>query len=302
MQHDLFFKAIQTDIYKAFSPHEPQATFLRDAWESPLGTGLSMILEGGEVIEKAGINFSQVSGTALPQSASARHPEWQDCPFKAVGVSAVLHPRNPYVPTSHFNVRLLTVEPLDHPVHSWVGGGFDLTPYYGFKEDCILWHEEAKRACDPFGTNLYAEFKMGCDRYFYLKHRKEARGIGGLFFDDQHEWDKKTALTFLRKVADAYISAYATILERRKNYSFGKRERDFQAYRRGRYVEFNLLYDRGTLFGLQSGGRAESILMSLPPLVKWRYDWHPEPGSPEENLYTDFLPPRDWIKASTTAT
>ncbi len=293
MSHD-FFKTIQRDIYSAFQMHEPKAQFFLDEWTSALGSGVSAVIQEGDVLEKGGVNFSQVKGAALPKAASERHPELAGHPFTAMGVSVVIHPRNPYVPTSHFNVRLLEVELPDRK-HWWVGGGFDLTPYYGFEEDCILWHQTAKDACDPFGANIYPEFKQWCDDYFHLKHRKEARGIGGLFFDDWNALSQEDSLKFLRSVTDAYIKAYTTIVAKRKNHPFSEQERSFQAYRHGRYVEFNLVYDRGTLFGLQSGGRTESILMSLPRHVEWRYDWQPEKGSPEEKLYTDFLPVRDWV-------
>lgn len=290
----LFFKKIHTDIYTAFGEHEPQSEFYFDKWHSMLGAGVSGVIEGGEILEKGGVNFSQVRGKALPQSATERNPELRGCPFTAIGVSVVIHPRNPYVPTSHFNVRLIEVELPDRPPHWWIGGGFDLTPYYGFEEDCILWHQSAQNACKPFGQEVYPKFKKYCDEYFYLKHRQEARGIGGIFFDDWNALSFDNSLMFLRKVADAYIEAYSLILAKRKNHPYTEQERHFQAYRRGRYVEFNLIYDRGTLFGLQSGGRTESILISLPPLVEWRYNWQPEPGSPEAKLYSDFLPLRDW--------
>lgn len=286
-----FFETVQKEICAAIQAEEAKVQFLFDPWEkADLGRGLSAVLEGGSVIEKGGINFSQVSGKALPSSATARNPDLANQAFRATGVSVVIHPRNPYAPTSHFNVRMIEVGE-----HWWVGGGFDLTPYYGFKEDCVLWHQCAKRACDQHNMGFYPEFKAHCDRYFFLTHRNEARGIGGLFFDDLQFPTKEAALAFLRSVTEAYIEAYTTILARRKDLPFGERERNFQAYRRGRYVEFNLIYDRGTLFGLQSKGRTESILMSLPPQVEWRYNWQPEPGSPEAQLYEAFLPAQDWI-------
>ncbi len=286
-----FFETVQQNICVRIQAEEPQLKFLLDSWKkSDLGQGVSAVLEGGTVIEKGGVNFSHVSGKALPGSATARNPQWASQPFQATGVSVVIHPRNPYAPTSHFNVRMIEVGD-----HWWVGGGFDLTPYYGFSEDCILWHHCAKRACDQHHLDFYPQFKAACDTYFFLPHRNEARGIGGIFFDDLVFATQEAALAFLQSVTEAYIEAYTTILQRRKGLSFGERERAFQAYRRGRYVEFNLIYDRGTLFGLQSQGRTESILMSLPPHVEWRYHWQPEPGSPEALLYEDFLPARDWI-------
>ncbi len=286
-----FFQALQRDIYTAFGAEEPKACFLPDSWQREgLGQGVSMVLEGGAVLEKAGVNYSEVKGASLPSSATTKRPELAATPFAATGVSVVIHPQNPYVPTSHFNVRLIEVGPV-----WWVGGGFDLTPYYAFEEDCQLWHQLAKAACDPFDPQFYARFKKDCDAYFYLKHRKEARGIGGIFFDDLTELPREKALQFLRSVTDAYIQAYTRIIARRKNIAYGERERHFQAFRRGRYVEFNLIYDRGTLFGLQSGGRAESILMSLPPLVEWHYQDPVVSGSPEAELAERFLVPRDWV-------
>lgn len=286
-----FFETVQKEICTSIQAEEPKLKFLLDPWEKEgLGQGVSAVLEGGAVIEKGGVNFSQVSGKALPESATARNPEWANQPFRATGVSVVIHPRNPYAPTSHFNVRMIEVGE-----HWWVGGGFDLTPYYGFKEDCVLWHQCAKRACDHHNSGFYPQFKAACDTYFFLKHRSEARGIGGIFFDDLVFATKEAALAFLTSVTEAYLEAYTTILQRRKGLSFGERERAFQAYRRGRYVEFNLIYDRGTLFGLQSQGRTESILMSLPPQVEWHYNWQPEPDSPEAQLYAEFLPAKAWI-------
>ena len=270
--------------------------FREDAWERPEGGGgRTRVMEDGAVFEKAGVNFSEVSGTRLPPSATAQRPELAGRSFQALGVSLVIHPRNPYVPTSHANVRFFVAERAGHQPVWWFGGGFDLTPYYGFHEDAVHWHRSARDACTPFGPAVYSRFKRWCDEYFYLKHRGEPRGIGGLFFDDLNEWGFDDCFAFVRSVGDAYLPAYAPILRRRKDTPYGERERDFQLYRRGRYVEFNLVYDRGTLFGLQSGGRTESILMSLPPLVKWRYNWRPEPGTPEARLYDEFLKPRDWL-------
>ncbi len=258
------------------------------------GGGRSRVLADGAVFEQAGVNFSHVFGAGLPASATAHRPELAGRTFQALGVSLVIHPRNPYVPTSHANVRFFVAEkPGAEPVW-WFGGGFDLTPYYGFEEDCVHWHKTAKAACNPFGADYYLRFKKWCDEYFLLKHRNEPRGIGGLFFDDLNENGFKHCFGFLKSVGDHYVPAYLPIVQKRKATPYGERERDFQLYRRGRYVEFNLVYDRGTLFGLQSGGRTESILMSLPPLVKWRYDWKPAPGTPEAKLYEVFLKPRDW--------
>jgi len=269
--------------------------FREDHWQREEGGGgRSRVLEEGTVFEKAGINFSHVQGKQLPASATARRPQLAGRSFEALGVSLVIHPHNPYVPTSHANVRFFSAEKAGEEPVWWFGGGFDLTPYYGFEEDAVHWHRSAREACEPFGPNVYARCKKWCDDYFFLKHRNEARGIGGLFFDDLNEPGFDDSFAFMRSVGDQYLPAYLPIVEKRKDLDYGERERDFQLYRRGRYVEFNLVYDRGTLFGLQTGGRTESILMSLPPLVKWRYDWQPEPGSPEAALYDTFLKPRDW--------
>jgi coproporphyrinogen III oxidase len=252
------------------------------------------VLTEGAVFEQAGVNFSHVFGKSLPASATAHRPELAGRSFQAMGVSLVIHPRNPYVPTSHCNVRFLLAEkPGADPIW-WFGGGFDLTPYYGFDDDCRHWHRTAKAACDQFDASYYARFKKWCDEYFYLKHRGEPRGVGGLFFDDLNEKDFAHCFGFTRSVGDAFLAAYAPIVRKRKDNTFGERERDFQLYRRGRYVEFNLVYDRGTLFGLQSGGRTESILMSLPPQVVWRYNWTPAPGTPEAALYERYLKVQDW--------
>jgi len=270
--------------------------FREDQWQREEGGGgRSRVLEDGAVFEKAGINFSHVHGGQLPASATAQRPELAGRSFEALGVSLVIHPRNPYIPTSHANVRFFIAQKENAAPVWWFGGGFDLTPYYGFEEDAVHWHQTAKRACDPFGATTYPRYKKWCDDYFYLKHRAEPRGIGGLFFDDLNEPDFENSFAFMRSVGDHYIPAYAPIVEKRRDHPYGERERDFQLYRRGRYVEFNLVYDRGTLFGLQTGGRTESILMSLPPVVKWRYDWQPEAGSPEAELYDKFLKPGDWI-------
>jgi len=273
-------------------------TFSPDSWtREEGGGGLSMVLEGGETFEKAGVNFSHVTGSQLPPSATASRPELAGRPFHATGVSIVVHPRNPYVPTSHANVRFFLApahQDDQNPVW-WFGGGFDLTPYYGFKEDAVSWHKMAKQACDPFGQEIYPIFKQACDDYFYMKHRNEPRGIGGLFFDDYNQGGFENAFALTRSVGESYLKAYTPIVELRKSTPYGEREREFQLYRRGRYVEFNLVYDRGTLFGLQSGGRTESILMSLPSLVSWKYDYKPDLDTPEHDLYQTFLNPQDWI-------
>ncbi len=270
--------------------------FREDNWERPGGGGgRSRVLEAGAVFEKAGINFSKVYGNDLPLSASAHRPELAGRDFEALGVSLVVHPQNPYAPTSHANVRFFIARKPDADPVWWFGGGFDLTPYYGFEEDAVHWHRIARDACSEFGDDVYPRYKQWCDEYFYLKHRGEPRGIGGLFFDDLSEDGFAHSFAFLRSVGDHYLPAYLPIVERRKDLHYGNLEREFQCYRRGRYVEFNLVYDRGTLFGLQSGGRTESILMSLPPQVSWRYDWHPAPGTPEARLYDTFLRPRDWL-------
>ena len=262
--------------------------FVRDSWQrAEGGGGTSCILEDGQVFERAGVNFSRVHGARLPPSASAARPQLAGRAFEAMGVSLVLHPRNPYCPTVHMNVRFFSAGDI-----WWFGGGMDLTPYYGFEEDARHFHGTCKKALDAVGADYYPRFKRWCDEYFYLRHRGEPRGVGGIFFDDLAE-ERSFELT--KSVGDNFLAAYVPILERRKEFAFGARERSFQAYRRGRYVEFNLVYDRGTLFGLQSGGRTESILMSLPPRADWRYDWKPDPGSAEEKLYTDFLKPREWI-------
>ncbi len=270
--------------------------FVEDDWErAGGGGGRTRVMQEGGFIEKGGVNFSHVFGDQLPPSATAARPELAGRNFQAMGVSLVIHPRNPYIPTSHANVRFFVAEkPGEDPVW-WFGGGYDLTPFYGFEEDVIEWHQTAKDACEPFGSQVYPDYKKWCDDYFYLKHRDEARGVGGLFFDDLNTPSFEQSFALMRSVGDSYMQAYAPIVERRKAMAYGERERDFQAYRRGRYVEFNLVWDRGTLFGLQSGGRTESILMSLPPQVRWGYDWKPEPDTVEAQFYTDFLKPRDWL-------
>jgi coproporphyrinogen III oxidase len=272
-------------------------TFLRDAWQRPEGgEGLSCVIEEGKVFERGGVNFSHVRGQKLPGSATAKRPELAGCGFEAMGLSLVLHPRNPYAPTTHFNVRFFCAQPPGGEPVWWFGGGMDLTPYYGFTEDTVHFHRTCRDALAPFGAEYHPRFKQWCDEYFYLKHRNEPRGIGGIFFDDFHERDFDFSFSLMQSVSEHFLSSYMPILQRRSAMSYGERERDFQAYRRGRYVEFNLVWDRGTLFGLQSGGRTESILMSLPPIVKWRYDWQPEKGSEEERLYQEFLVAKDWLK------
>ena len=287
---------LQNRICDALEQIDGQNRFREDTWQREEGGGgRSRVLEEGGVFEKAGINFSHVRGNQLPASATAHRPELAGRSFEALGVSLVIHPRNPYVPTSHANVRFFVAEKQDSDPVWWFGGGFDLTPYYGFEEDAVHWHLTAKQACQPFGETIYPRFKKWCDDYFFLKHRNEPRGIGGLFFDDFNELGFERSFALMKSVGDHYIPAYTPIVERRKDLPFGARERDFQMYRRGRYVEFNLVYDRGTLFGLQTGGRTESILMSLPPIVTWRYDWHPQPGSEEARLYEEFLHPKEWL-------
>lgn len=273
-------------------------TFLHDGWQRPEGGGgNSCMLEEGNVFERAGIGFSHVLGNKLPPAASVAHPEAAGRPWEAMGVSLVFHPRNPYIPTVHMNVRFFVAKAANNGEEDiwWFGGGMDLTPYYGFEEDCIHFHRTNKTALAPFGETLYTQFKKQCDEYFHLKHRKEPRGIGGIFFDDFNQLGFEKSFAMLRAVGDAFTQAYLPIVQRRKDTPYGERERDFQQYRRGRYVEFNLVFDRGTLFGLQSNGRTESILLSMPPIVKWRYDWKPETGSPEAKLYTDFLIDKNWI-------
>ena len=266
----------------------------REPGERLEGEGLTRVLEGGGLLERGGCNFSHVHGRSLPPSATAHRPELAGAAFEAMGVSLVFHPRNPYVPTVHMNVRVFAALPAGRDPVVWFGGGMDLTPYYGFEEDAVHFHRSCRDALEPFGASLYPRFKTWCDEYFFLKHRDEPRGVGGIFYDDFNEEGFEHSFAMTRSVGDAFLKAYLPIVERRRDMPYGERERDFQAYRRGRYVEFNLVYDRGTLFGLQSGGRTEAILMSMPPVVNWRYDWQPEPGTPEARLYTDFLRPRDW--------
>lgn len=293
-----YLLGLQTEIAERLEALDGK-TFGADRWERPAGGGgISRVIEEGNVFERGGVNFSHVTGDAMPASATAHRPELAGRGFEAMGVSLVLHPRNPYCPTVHLNVRFFVATAADSAPVWWFGGGMDLTPYYAFEEDVRHFHACCKAAVVPFGGEAeYTRLKEWCDRYFHIRHRNEARGVGGLFFDDvgaDGSMPFAQAFGLMRSVADAFTEAYIPIIERRKGESFGARERDFQAYRRGRYVEFNLVYDRGTLFGLQSGGRTESILMSLPPVVQWRYDWAPEPGSAEAELYEKYLPPRDW--------
>ncbi len=290
-----FLLGLQDSICNALATEDGKS-FEEESWDRPGGGGgRSRVMEEGNIIEKGGVNFSHVHGDGLPPSATAARPELAGRSFQAMGVSLVIHPRNPYIPTSHANVRFFIAEKEGADPVWWFGGGFDLTPYYGFEEDVVHWHQVSKQACDPFGDDIYAKYKKWCDEYFYLKHRDEPRGVGGLFFDDLNEWGFERSFDFMQSVGNHYIDAYLPIVRRRKDIPFGEKERDFQCYRRGRYVEFNLVYDRGTIFGLQTGGRTESILMSLPPLVKWRYNWSPEAGTDEARLYEDFLKPKDWL-------
>jgi len=291
-----YLMELQDTICNAFETLDGGASFREDSWtRDEGGGGRSRVMEGGKVFEKAGINFSHVHGTELPASATATRPELAGRSFQAMGVSLVIHPHNPYVPTSHANVRFFIAEKAGADPVWWFGGGFDLTPYYGFREDAVHWHRLAKEACTPFGEAVYPRYKQWCDEYFYLKHRNEPRGIGGLFFDDLNEGGFERCAALMISIGNHYLPAYLPIVERRKAIDYEEREKTFQRYRRGRYVEFNLVYDRGTLFGLQSGGRTEAILMSLPPEVTWRYDWHPEPGTAEAELYDVFLKPTDWL-------
>ena len=288
-------KNLQNQICAALEAEDGSARFEPDEWQSKLGTGQSRVLKNGAVFEQAGVNFSHVKGSAMPASATAHRPELAGALFEAMGVSLVIHPKNPYVPTSHANVRFFIAYPEGKAPVWWFGGGFDLTPFYPFEEDVLHWHSVAADVCAPFGDGVYAEYKKWCDNYFYLNHRGESRGVGGLFFDDLNRWYFDACLNFIRAVGEGYITAYAPIVAKRKHTPYGERERQFQLYRRGRYVEFNLVWDRGTLFGLQSGGRTESILMSMPPLVRFEYCYQPEQGSAEARL-NEFLRPRDWLK------
>ena len=292
-----YLLGLQQDICDQLEQVDGKASFIKDNWEKENGAGggLTRVLTDGAVFEQAGVNFSIVHGDNMPASATALRPELAGRSFSALGVSLVIHPHNPYAPTSHANVRFFIAEKEGEDPIWWFGGGFDLTPYYGFDEDAILWHQTAKDACDPFGEDVYPKYKKWCDDYFYMKHRDEQRGVGGLFFDDLNEGGFDRCFAFMQSVGSSYIKAYRPIVERRKDTPFTDHERQFQLYRRGRYVEFNLVYDRGTLFGLQTGGRTESILMSLPPLVRWEYQHTPESGTPEAKLYERYIKPQDWL-------
>jgi coproporphyrinogen III oxidase len=289
-----YLRDLQNRICAALEEVDSGHSFRRDVWQRAEGGGGESRVLRGRVFEQAGVNFSHVVGSELPATATQQRPELADASWTAMGVSLVIHPLNPYVPTTHANVRFFAATKHDTTTW-WFGGGFDLTPYYPFEVDVLHWHRTAQQACAPFGPDVYVQHKQWCDRYFFLKHRNETRGVGGLFFDDLNEWGFERCFAYQRSVGDHLLAAYLPIVARRRETPYGERERQFQLYRRGRYVEFNLVYDRGTSFGLQSGGRTESILMSLPPLVRWEYDWRPEPGSPEAKLYADFLRPRDWL-------
>jgi coproporphyrinogen III oxidase len=287
---------LQDSICQTLELVDGKGSFIEDNWQRELGGGgRTRVLTGGNVIEQGGVNFSHVYGGELPASATAARPELAGRSFQAVGVSLVIHPHNPFVPTTHANVRFFIAEKPGEEAVWWFGGGFDLTPYYPFEEDVVHWHTVANKLCKPFGEEVYPEYKKWCDDYFYLKHRNETRGVGGLFFDDLNKQGFEKSFKFMQAVGNGFLDAYVPIVEKRKDISFGEQERDFQLYRRGRYVEFNLVYDRGTLFGLQTGGRTESILMSMPPLVRWEYSFEPEPESKEADLYTNYLHPREWL-------
>lgn len=290
-----FLLSFQSDLCSFLEQEDGHRCFIEDVWaHGEGGGGITKVLSEGQHIEKAGVNFSHVIGNKLPPTASVSRSHIAGAPFQAMGVSTVTHPKNPYAPTAHANLRFFIVEPPDRPAVWWFGGGYDLTPYYGFEEDCVLWHKTARAACNSFGEQVYPQFKKACDDYFYLKHRNEPRGIGGIFFDDLNTWGFNRCFEFIQAVGKNFIQAYQLILARRKTHPYQAHERQFQCYRRGRYVEFNLVFDRGTLFGLQSEGRTESILISLPPLVAWQYNWQPPPSSEEARLYKIFLKPRDW--------
>jgi coproporphyrinogen III oxidase len=291
-----YLRELHNRISVSIEAVDGKAKFQRDAWQRPGGGGgESRVMKEGAIFEQAGIGFSHVMGDQLPPSATAQRPEMAGANWEGMGISLVFHPRNPYVPTTHANVRFFIARKPGVAPAWWFGGGFDLTPFYPFDADIVHWHRVAQQACTPFGADVYARYKDWCDRYFFLKHRNETRGVGGLFFDDLHEWGFDQCFAFQRSVGDKFLDAYLPIVELRKDLPYGERERQFQLYRRGRYVEFNLVYDRGTLFGLQSNGRTESILMSMPPLVRWEYNWQPSADSPEEKLYKNYLHPRDWL-------
>ena len=291
-----YLKGLQRSICDELSAIDGAASFELESWDRPEGGGgISRVLGEGDVFEKGGVNFSYVEGGKMPGSATQHRPELAGRSFKAMGVSLVMHPRNPYAPTSHANVRCFVAEKEGEAPVWWMGGGFDLTPYYGREEDVIHWHQTAKNACDPFGDDVHAKYKKWCDDYFYLPHRAEPRGVGGLFYDDLNEWGFEKSFDFMQSVGDSFLKAYVPIVLNNKDRDYGERERQWQLYRRGRYVEFNLVFDRGTLFGLQSNGRTEAILMSLPPLVRWDYGVTPEPGTPEAELLDYYLKPKDWV-------
>ncbi len=291
-----YLTSLQDAICDALAQTDGKASFEEDSWvREEGGGGRSRVITNGNIFEKGGVNFSHVKGASIPASATAHRPELEGRSFEAMGVSLVIHPNNPKVPTSHANVRFFIAEKEGEAPVWWFGGGYDLTPYYGNDEDCIHWHQTAKNACDPFGETVYRDFKKWCDDYFYLKHRNEPRGVGGLFFDDLNEWGFEKSFAFMQAVGNSYCDAYVPIVKKRANDAYTEQEKQFQLYRRGRYVEFNLVYDRGTLFGLQTGGRTESILMSLPPLVRWEYNWQAEPGSEEAKLTDYYLQGRDWL-------
>lgn len=297
-----FLLQLQNDICTALQQADGEALFVEDTWERETGGGgRSRVLTNGRVFEQAGVNYSHVFGESMPASATAHRPELAGCSFNACGVSLVIHPHNPYIPTTHANVRFFIAEKAGMEPVWWFGGGFDLTPFYPFEEDVVHWHSVAKAAVDPFGADYYPNYKKWCDDYFYLKHRNETRGVGGLFFDDLNQPGFTQSFALMQAVGQAFLPAYLPIVQKRKSVTYGERERNFQLYRRGRYVEFNLVYDRGTLFGLQSGGRTESILMSMPPLVRWQYGYTPEPGSDEARLYQRYLQPQDWLALTTGA-
>jgi coproporphyrinogen III oxidase len=291
-----FLLKLQDNICQTLELADGRGHFIEDNWQRELGGGgRTRVLTNGNVIEQGGVNFSHVFGGELPASATAARPELAGRTFEAVGVSLVIHPKNPHIPTSHANVRFFIAEKAGEKPVWWFGGGFDLTPFYPKQEDVVHWHTVANKLCQPFGEEVYPKYKTWCDEYFFLKHRDETRGVGGLFFDDLNEWGFDRSFAFMQAVGNGFLDAYVPIVERRKTCNYSEEERNFQLYRRGRYVEFNLVYDRGTLFGLQTGGRTESILMSMPPLARWEYDYQPEPGSPEELLYKEYLHPRKWI-------
>jgi coproporphyrinogen III oxidase len=293
-----YLLSLQDSLCQGIEREDGSASFIEDSWVRPEGGGgRSRVIRHGALIEQGGVNFSHVMGASLPGSASAERPELAGRGFEAMGVSLVMHPENPYVPTVHLNVRLFVATKAGEAPIWWFGGGFDLTPYYAFEEDCVHWHRAAQALCEPYGLDVYPHYKQWCDDYFFLKHRNEARGIGGLFFDDLNAWDFDTCFRFIQDVGNGFWPAYQKIAAARKHTPYGERERDFQLYRRGRYVEFNLVYDRGTLFGLQSNGRTESILISLPPLARWEYQYEPQPGSPEAHLY-EVIKPKNWLEDS----